>query len=141
MREKFFMESFRTSLAVGFIGAAMNSMDAAQAAETTSSPYVGMHDFDILVGEWRMHHDIFPAGTERTKSELLKFLSDADLKDYRLSNFRVSRLKDDAAVVTYHVDAHAAVGGNDALMTNSVTSGWAKRDRKWLNMFAVASAR
>jgi len=86
-------------------------------------------------------YDIFPDGKERTKSELLKFLSEADLKDYRLSNFRVSMLNQDAAVVTYHVDGHASIQGNDILMKNSVISGWAKRGSKWLNMFAVASAR
>ena len=80
-------------------------------------------------------------GKERTKSELLKFLSGADLKDYRLSNFRVSILNQDAAVVTYHVDAHASIQGNDVSMKNSVTSGWAKRGDRWLNVFAVASAR
>jgi Domain of unknown function (DUF4440) len=58
-------------------------------------------------------YDIFPDGKERTKSELLKFLSEADLKDYRLSNFRVSMLNQDAAVVTYHVDGHASIQGND----------------------------
>jgi uncharacterized protein DUF4440 len=31
-------------------------------------------------------YDIFPDGKERTKSELLEFLSGADLKDFRLSN-------------------------------------------------------
>ena len=42
-------------------------------------------------------YDIFPDGEERTKSELLEFLSSADLKDYRLSNFRVTMLNQDAA--------------------------------------------
>ena len=86
-------------------------------------------------------YDIFPDGKERTKSELLKFLSEADLKDYRLSNFRVTMLNQNAAVVSYHVDAHASIQGNEISMKNSVTSGWAKRGGKWLNMFAVASAR
>jgi hypothetical protein len=86
-------------------------------------------------------YDIFPDGKERTKSELLKFLSEADLKDYRLSNFRVTMLNEDAAVATYHVDAHASIQGNEISMKNSVTSGWAKRGNKWLNIFAVASAR
>jgi hypothetical protein len=86
-------------------------------------------------------YDIFPDGKERTKSELLEFLSGADLKDYRLGNFRVSMLNQDAAVVTYHVDAHASIQGNDISMKNSVTSGWAKRGGRWLNVFAVASAR
>jgi ketosteroid isomerase-like protein len=50
-------------------------------------------------------------------------------------------LNQDAAVVTYHVDAHASIQGNDVSMQNSVTSGWAKRGDRWLNVFAVASAR
>jgi Domain of unknown function (DUF4440) len=83
-------------------------------------------------------YDIFPDGKERTKSELLNFLSEADLKDYRLGNFRVSMLNQDAAVVTYRVDAHASIQGNDISMKNSVTSGWAKRSGRWLNVFAVA---
>jgi hypothetical protein len=86
-------------------------------------------------------YDIFPDGQERTKSELLEFLSGAELKDYRLSNFRVTMLNGDAAIVTYHVDAHALIEGKEILMKNSVTSGWAKRGGKWLNVSAVASAR
>jgi ketosteroid isomerase-like protein len=86
-------------------------------------------------------YDIFPDGKERTKSELLTFLSRAELKDYRLGNFRVTMLNQDAAVVTYDVDAHASIHGSDISMKNSVTSGWAKRGDRWLNVFAVAAAR
>jgi hypothetical protein len=56
-------------------------------------------------------------------------------------NFRVTTLNKDAAVVTYHVDARALIQGNEISMKNSVTSGWARRQGKWLNVFAVASAR
>jgi hypothetical protein len=86
-------------------------------------------------------YDIFPDGEERTKSELLEFLSGADLKDSRLSNFRVTMLNQDAAIVTYQVDARALIQGREISMKNSVTSGWAKRDGRWLNVSAVASAR
>jgi Domain of unknown function (DUF4440) len=86
-------------------------------------------------------YDIFPDGEERTKSELLKFLSGADLKGYRLSNFRVTMLNQDAAIVTYQADASALIQGKEILMKNSVTSGWAKRGGRWLNVSAVASAR
>jgi hypothetical protein len=86
-------------------------------------------------------HDIFPDGEERTKSELLEFLSGADLKDYRLSNFRVTMLNQDAAIVTYQVDANAFIQGREISMKNSVTSGWAKHGGRWLNVSAVASAR
>jgi ketosteroid isomerase-like protein len=86
-------------------------------------------------------YDIFPDGKERTKSELLKFLPGAELKDYQLRHFRVTMLNQEAAVVTYHVDADASIQGNEISMKNSVTSGWAKRGDKWVNVFAVASAR
>jgi hypothetical protein len=86
-------------------------------------------------------YDIFPDGKERTKSELLEFLSGADLKDYRLSKFRVTMLNQDAAIVTYEVDARALIQGKEISMKNYVTSGWAKRGGRWLNVSAVASAR
>ena len=86
-------------------------------------------------------YDIFPDGEERTKSELLEFLSGADLKDYRLSHFRVTMLNQDAAIVTYQVDARAFIQGREISMNNAVTSGWAKRGGRWLNVSAVASAR
>jgi hypothetical protein len=86
-------------------------------------------------------YDIFPDGVERRKLELLEFLREADLKDYQLSNFRVTMLNKDAAVVTYHVKARAFIQGKEISMKNSVTSGWARRGGRWLNVFAVASAR
>jgi len=86
-------------------------------------------------------YDIFPDGEERTKSDLLAFLRGADLQDYALSHFRVTTLTDDAAIVTYHVDAHAIIQGNEISMRNFVTAGWAKRCGKWLNVSAVASAQ
>jgi hypothetical protein len=86
-------------------------------------------------------YDIFPDGKERTKSEMLEFLSGADLKDFRLSNFRVTMLNEDAAIVTYQVDARALIRRRKISMKNYVTSGWAKRGRRWLNVSAVATAR
>jgi hypothetical protein len=73
-------------------------------------------------------YDIFPDGVERTKLELLEFPREADLEDYQLSNFRVTMLNNDAAVVTYHVKARAVIQGTGISMNNSVTSGWARRD-------------
>jgi hypothetical protein len=86
-------------------------------------------------------YDIFPDGAERSKPELLRFLSNADLKEYELTNFRVTMLNPDAAIVTYNVAAHAIIGGKEISMNNAVTSGWTKREGKWLNVSAVASAR
>ena len=50
-------------------------------------------------------------------------------------------LNQDAAVVTHHVDTHASIQGNDISMKNSMTSDWARGGDRWLNVFAVASAR
>lgn len=50
-------------------------------------------------------------------------------------------LTHDAAILTYQVDAHAVIDGKEISMNNSVTSGWAKRGGRWLNVSAVASAR
>jgi hypothetical protein len=86
-------------------------------------------------------YDIFPDGEERSKSELLQFLSNAELKEYELTNFRVTMLNPDAAIVTYNVEACAIIQGKEISMHNAVTSGWAKREGKWLNVSAVASAR
>jgi hypothetical protein len=86
-------------------------------------------------------YDIFPDGEERSKSELLEFLSNADLKEYKLTNFRVTMLNSEAAIVTYNLDARAVIQGKEISMRNAVTSGWAKRDGSWLNVSAVASAR
>jgi hypothetical protein len=66
-------------------------------------------------------YDIFPDGKERNKSELLEFLSGADLKDFRLSNFRVTMLNEDAAIVTYQVDARALIRRREISMKNYVT--------------------
>ena len=86
-------------------------------------------------------YDIFPDGEERSKSQLLEFLSNAELKEYELANFRVTMLNSDAAIVTYNVDARATLGGKEISMHNAVTSGWAKREGRCLNVSAVASAR
>ena len=84
-------------------------------------------------------YDVFPDGEERTRSELLEFLSEADLKNYRLADFRVTMLNQDAAIVTYQVHARALIQGNEIAMKNSVTAGWARRGGRWLNVSAVAS--
>ena len=86
-------------------------------------------------------YDIFPDGEERSKSELLELLSNADLQEYELANFRVTMLNPDAAIVTYNVDARAVIQGKEISMHNAVTAGWAKRDGRWVNISAVASAR
>jgi hypothetical protein len=84
-------------------------------------------------------YDIFPDGQERNKAEFLEFLRDAELKEYHLSNFRVTMLNQDAAIVTYDEKARAVIQGKEISMRGSVTDGWARRGGKWLNVFAIAS--
>lgn len=86
-------------------------------------------------------YDIFPDGTERSKSELLDLLRDATLKEFRLSKFRVTMLNPDAAIVTYEVDARATVQNTEVLFNNAVTAGWARRRGKWVNVSAVARTK
>jgi hypothetical protein len=86
-------------------------------------------------------YDIFPDGAERSKPQLLEFLSKAHLKEYELTTFRVTMLNPDAAIVTYNVNARAVIQGTEISMHNAVTSGWARRDGRWLNVSAVASTR
>jgi hypothetical protein len=86
-------------------------------------------------------YDIFPDGAERSKPQLLEFLSKAHLKEYELTNFRGTMLNPDAAIVTYNVDARVVIQGTEISMHNAVTSGWARRDGRWLNVSAVASTR
>jgi hypothetical protein len=84
-------------------------------------------------------YDIFPDGKERTKSELLDFLRQAELKEYHLSNFRVTMLNEDAAVVTYRAEARARIQDEDVALCENVTAGWAKRNGRWLNVFAIGT--
>jgi hypothetical protein len=58
---------------------------------------------------------------------LLEFLSRAELKEYKLSNFRVTMLNDEAAVVIYRAEARARIQGEEVALRSSVTAGWAKR--------------
>ena len=89
-------------------------------------------------------YDIWPNGEERTKSELLEFLSKADLKDYRLSHFRVTMLNQSAAIVTYHADAHAVIHGKLVTM-NDCNSRLGKTWRQMVERvgcrFGAASTR
>ncbi len=46
-------------------------------------------------------------------------------------------LNDDAAIVTYRADANAVAKGKPFSLHEDVTSGWATRDGKWLNVSAI----
>lgn len=86
--------------------------------------------------------DIFPNGQVVSKSELLQnYIRGVDLIDYSLSDFRVVMLNQDAAIVAYIARAHGTESqsksraGAISELHAAVTSGWAKRNGKWLNVF------
>ena len=90
-------------------------------------------------------YDIFPNGRAVTKTELMRdYIRGVELLDYSLTNFKVVRLSPDAAIVVYEASAHGrenAASSRDAekgtviAMHAAVTSGWARRGGRWLNVF------
>src|SRR3954468_6154981 len=91
-------------------------------------------------------YDIFPNGQAVTKTELLqKYIRGVNLIDYSLSDFKVVMLGKDAAIVVYRAAARGsesqaasrdtATPGAVIEIHPAVTSGWAKRGGKWLNVF------
>jgi len=89
--------------------------------------------------------DVFPTGRIVGKRELLdKYIRGVDLKDYALSGFHVVRLSDDAAIVVYTAVMHGIESGEQAHAGKrgalvearvTVTSAWALRGGRWLNVF------
>jgi hypothetical protein len=90
-------------------------------------------------------YDIFPDGQVVTKTELMRdYIRGVELIEYSLSNFKVVMLNRDAAVVVYEVRARGSE--NQATARNvergrvvdihaTVTSAWARRGGRWLNVF------
>ena len=100
--------------------------------------------FESLLAE--DFYDIFPDGKVVTKAELMRdYIRGVNLIEYALSNFHVVMLNVDAAIVTYETNArgsenNATAYGDDKkgqLLTihSYVTSAWARRRGRWLNVF------
>lgn len=89
--------------------------------------------------------DIFSNGQVVSKQQLLKdYIRGVTLVDYSLSKFRVIMLDKDAAIVVYEAVAHGSESqavahdikkGELTAIHVAVTSGWAKRNGRWLNVF------
>lgn len=75
-------------------------------------------------------HDV----RDRTRASLL-----CELKEFHLSNFRVTMLNPDAAIVTYRADARAVIQGKEVSLKESVTAGWSRRNGRWLNVCAIGT--
>lgn len=90
-------------------------------------------------------YDIFSNGKAVTKTELMRnYIRGVELKDYSLTDFKVVALNRDAAVVTYEATAHGAENqaaahdiekGALSAIHVAVTSAWARRGGRWLNVF------
>jgi hypothetical protein len=87
-------------------------------------------------------YDIFANGKGVTKSELLQnYIRGVNLIDYSLNDFKVIMLNNDAAIVVYTALAHGTESQAKSRKVKvseihaAVTSGWAKRNGKWLNVF------
>ncbi len=90
-------------------------------------------------------YDIFAGGKAVTKVELMRdYIRAVDLLDYSLSNFHVVMLNRGAAVITYEAVAHGVEHqltsrdtppGEPTTLHAAVTSAWALRGGRWLNVF------
>jgi hypothetical protein len=81
------------------------------------------------------YYDIYPAGEAVDKKRYLADVLETEVKDYSLSDFKVIMLNDAAAIVVYKAKVHGAVKEREIRSEVAVTSGWAKRGGKWLNVF------
>jgi hypothetical protein len=81
------------------------------------------------------YYGIYPNAENVTKPKLVEFLGAVNLKDYQLSNFKVTMLNKDAAIITYQADVRLIDEGKEASFRVTLTSGWARRNGKWLGVF------
>jgi RNA polymerase sigma factor (sigma-70 family) len=68
------------------------------------------------------------------RESFLKLLSDLTLTDYSLSDVAVTRLTQDAAVLTYRAKMSYTYKGEAAKEVWWISSAWAKRDGKWVSL-------
>ena len=85
-------------------------------------------------------YDIYPAGEVVGKKQYLQDVLEIDVKDYALSDFKVVMLNEAAAVVVYRAKVHGATKEREIKSEVAVTSGWAMRGGRWLNVFYRESA-
>jgi hypothetical protein len=91
-------------------------------------------------------YDVFPNGQAVTKTELMQnYIRGVELVEYSLSGFKVVVLNRDAAVLVYEARARGmenqraaregAEKGKEVTTHVAVTSAWARRGGRWLNVF------
>lgn len=79
--------------------------------------------------------DIYPDGQVVNKEQYLCDVAGAKVHEYELSGFRVVKLNEEAAIVVYEAKVRGEVRGREIRSRVAVTSGWARRGGKWLNVF------
>ena len=80
-------------------------------------------------------YDIYPSGEVVDKKRYLQDVLEIEVKSYSLSDFKVIMLNEAAAIVVYKAQAHGVVKGRELKSEVAVTSGWARRGGRWLNVF------
>lgn len=82
------------------------------------------------------YSDLQADGTVLDRAGHVAFVPDANIASLELDQFRVFRLSPDAALVTYRAlfreNTTAGPGPRNVAL---VTSGWARRGGRWLNVF------
>ena len=115
------------------------------AGETRFWELVKQKQFDAFAADVPADYvDIFPDGSVHGRAEVLDYIRGVDLRSYTLTDFHVVMLSPDAAIVTYVARARAvetraqtrpAEKGQEAESHAACTSGWARRDGRWVNVF------
>jgi hypothetical protein len=80
-------------------------------------------------------YNIYPAGEVVGKKRYLQDVLETEVKEYALSDFKVVMLNESAAIVVYRAKVRAAVKEREIRSQVAVTSGWARRGGRWLNVF------
>ena len=80
-------------------------------------------------------YNIYPSGEVVDKKRYLQDVLEIEVKDYALSDFKAIMLNEGAAVVVYKAKVHGVVKGKELKSEVAVTSGWARRGGRWLNVF------
>ena len=80
-------------------------------------------------------YNIYADGTVVDKKQWLADMKDLTVDNYSLSDFKVVRLSEDAAIVVYKARAKGAFKDKKIESQVVVTSAWARREGRWLNVF------
>lgn len=82
------------------------------------------------------YNDIYPDGRVIDRATYLADAPDVKVDSYELSDFHVFQLTDESVIITYRARVEGTVPSAGHIRSEvQVTSAWALRDGKWLNVF------